>query len=255
MKPDQTPTVFVALMLAPDQFDLFDEIEAEAIDILDENTMPGGCKLMDDDELVVLDRDHIRIAMAWSTLPNGEDALTLAVGARHDLMLPGKEARKAADMMRQLVQRAEALFDVHRSLWQIALLPLNDETMRSHAKLLSNMSTETAFHGGVPFITFEPDAPKSEETNLPDKSTDDFLTGIVTAMNEANEEPSWAMQASALALSTAFVLVTPPVGIAMFAYAALRQGKDMDLVPQTTDASNTNDTMLDDGNMLALGQG
>ena len=40
------------------------------------------------------------------------------------------------------------------------------------------------------------------------------------------------MQISALALSCTFVIVTPPVGAAMFAYAALRQGKDMDLLPK-----------------------
>ncbi|MEL6934343.1 MAG: hypothetical protein AAFO17_14845, partial [Pseudomonadota bacterium] len=50
-----------------------------------------------------------------------------------------------------------------------------------------------------------------------------------------SDAPSLPLQASALALSTTFVLVTPPVGIAMFTYAVLRQSVDMDLLPRNWD--------------------
>ena len=230
MTDAQTPTVFVALMLAPGQFGLFEEIEDEAAEVLDERPTSRAGRIADGDDLVLLDRDNLRLALAWSALPSGE-ALTLAIGAQPDRMLGRDEAREAATLLRDLVQRAEALFEVQQSLWQIALLPLTSETMDDHALRLSLLDPEGSYQTQLGAITIDPDQiharPRVERKGT---SAGDVLAEIRAAVG-TDEAPSWAMQASALALSTAFAIVTPPVGIAMLTYAALRQGTDMNLLP------------------------
>ena len=76
----QPPTVFVALMLAPNQADLFDEIEAEATDILSSRAATHEARHVEGNDLVLLDRDNVRLGLGWAKLPSG-DALTLAIGA------------------------------------------------------------------------------------------------------------------------------------------------------------------------------
>ncbi len=235
MSLEKTPTVFVALMLAPEQLDLFEEIEAEAIDIFGDVSDARAHFASRGEDLVFLDHGAMRMALGWSTLPTG-DALTLAVGAQPDKVLSREDARVAADMLRKLVGRAEALFDSRHALWQIALLPLQTTTMDNHAGQLRTLDPATGYQGGMPFVTVELDQPHAiEQPSAHSKTAEDYLSGIRAAFEDANDNPSWAMQASALALSTAFTLVTPPIGIAMFTYAALRQGKDMDLLPRNID--------------------
>jgi len=229
----QIPTVFVALRLTDNQVDLFGEIEIEARDILGDRPCLRSNAEARIDDLILLDCEHVRMALGWSALETG-DVLTLAVGARPDHPFPSEQARDAADFLRDLVSRAEALFEVEQSLWQIASVPLSADAIGDHAAQLSGVKKASP---GAPFLTFEPDQKPRAEERSEDRSAGDFLTGIRDALNEANEEPSWAMQLSALALSSTFVLVTPPVGIAMFTYAALRQGTDMDLLPRNLDIS------------------
>ena len=220
MNPEQTPTVFVAILIAPDQFDLFSEILFEAIDVLDEHTHPMSGVISSQDDLVILDRDCLRMALGWSTVSSG-DVLTLSVGTRPEQKTPDQGARFAADMLQKIVKRAEALFEVQRSLWQVAMLPLTPKTIKAHANQLEIMGSEIRYQIGTPFVQVDlDDAPEPSDL----------------AMHEPEEaDPSWVIQASALALSTTFVLVTPPVGLAMFTYAALRQGAAMDLLPRNID--------------------
>ena len=84
-------------------------------------------------------------------------------------------------------------------------------------------------------------------------------TGAPADVDDAIEtDPSWAIQASALALSTTFAIVTPPVGIAMFAYAALRQSTAMDLLPRQfefpgTDAYRAGEALQHQGQIAGYG--
>lgn len=238
MSVEQTPAVFVAVLLAPDQFDLFSEILTEAIDVLDEHThaMSGTVRSMDD--LVLLDRDCLRMGLGWSSVPDG-DVLTLSVGARPDQPLPGQGARFAADMLQKLVIRAEALFDVKRTLWQVAMLPLNPKTIAAHAKQLEIMNSEIRHQIGTQFLQLDPNQAHCSASTLPRAEDSAGLAAHHDANDLAEPDPSWVIQASALALSTTFVLVTPPVGLAMFTYAALRQGTAMDLLPRSLDFSGT----------------
>lgn len=237
MSAEQTPAVFVAVLLAPDQFDLFSEILTEAIDVLDEHTHVMSGTVSSSPDLVLLDRDSLRMALGWSQVPAG-DVLTLSVGARPDQPLPGQGARFAADMLQQLVQRAEALFEFKCTLWQVAMLPLNSDTIDAHAKQLEIMDSEFRYQIGTQFVCVDVDqAEQSESENRSANAPGKFAEQNV-AMEPADADPSWVIQASALALSTTFVLVTPPVGLAMFTYAALRQGTGMDLIPRSLDFSS-----------------
>ncbi len=233
MSAEQTPAVFVAVLVASNQFDLFSEILTEAIDVLDEHTHAMSGSILSSDELILLDRDCLRMAIAWSHVPAG-DVLTLSVGARPDQPLPGQGARFAADMLQQLVLRAEALFDVKRTLWQVAMLPLNQKTIEAHARQLEIMESEIRYQIGTPFLQVDPDQSQESDTLA---CHDAMHHEPTTSVEDA--DPSWVIQASALALSTTFVLVTPPVGLAMFTYAALRQGTAMDLLPRHLDFSNS----------------
>lgn len=235
MSADQTPTVFVAVLVASNQFDLFSEILSEAIDVLNEHTHPMSGTSSSCQDLVMLDRDNLRMALGWSSVSEG-DVLTLAVGTNPDQDMPGQGARFAADMLKQIVARAEALFEVKRTLWQVALMPLNAETIEAHAEQLDIMETGIRYQVGTPFVRV--DLGHSQNAG-PDyqghAANDDGASGSAFAPDPSVADPSWVIQASALALSTTFVLVTPPVGLAMFTYAALRQSASMDLIPRNLD--------------------
>lgn len=238
MKPDQVPTVFVALLLAEGQHDLLEEIKEEASSVLEDCEITKLSEAWDSDDLMVLDGDSLRLTLSWQSQPLG-DVLTVAVGAQPDQTLPADQARRAADMLRDLVQRAEALFDVHRALWQIATLPLDAVALARHADQLGTLERDYTSLSNPPFISFEPGpCQNGDQTQKPDQA-EGLLGNFLTAIDAANEEPSWAMQASAFAVSTTFVLVAPPVGVALFTYAALRQGSEMDLLPGTADIVNS----------------
>lgn len=235
MNPDYIPTVFVALILTPNQAGLFDEIEAEAVDVLNGKPISRTVMRSKSCDSVFLECEHISLVLSWSTLPEA-DVLTLAIGPRRARTLHSEEAQASANKLRELVQRGEALFEVSRSIWQITFLPLTDETVRNHAGRLTAILSAT-HQEDTPFIALRPDDPPNPEPAGFLPKANGLLEKMRASYNTANEEPSWAMQASALALSSTFVLVTPPVGIAMFTYAALRQGTDMDLLPRTLDVA------------------
>jgi hypothetical protein len=232
MRPDQVPTLFVALVLVPDQFELFEEIGAEAIDIFDEDASVSSSVVSGGKQLILLDRDHMRMALAWTATPAG-DVLSLAIGAVPGQSISADAARMAADMLRELESRASALFEVRRALWQITLLPLDAAALKNHARQQGIFDPRVGNQVGSPFFTVEPDRKPVAVAARSRKASRDLLAAAMPKLAEAN----WTKQASALALSTTFVLVTPPVGIAMLAYAALRQGKDMDLLPRDLEIS------------------
>jgi len=237
MRPHQTPTLFVAILLEPDQFGLFEEIEVEAIDILDVERSTSFDRISEKKTLVLIDHDNTRLALGWFRSPMG-DTLSIAVGARPGHVMPENDARHAADMARELVTRAEALFAARRAQWQIALLPLNIDAMESHAMQIDTFDPADSYQAGSPFMTVKPDAkaaaPKPQRVPASIAHLDPTADPR-SDLSKTEVDTNWTKQASALALSTTFVLVTPPVGFAMLAYAALRQGKDMDLLPQSLD--------------------
>lgn len=239
MKPDQVPTVFVALLLEDGQHDLFEEIKEEASIVLGEWDIEKLSGTRDGERLMYLDGDCLRLTLSWQTLPLG-DVLTVAVGAQPDRVVPADQARGAADMLRDLVQRAEALFEVHRALWQISTLPLNANALARHGDQLGTLERDYSSHSNPPFISFEPRPCQIGARASNQDQGEGLLSNFLTAIDAANEEPSWAMQASALAVSTTFVLVAPPVGVALFTYAALRQGSEMELLPATTNTAISN---------------
>ncbi len=220
----QPPTVFVALMLAPGQADLFDEIEAEAADLLSDRVASREARIAEGNDLVLLDRDNLRLGLGWASLPSG-DALTLAIGAPPGAPLDDKDAREAATLLRDVAQCAEALFDVRQTLWQVAQIPLSADSMDDHATRLALFDPDAKYASNPIFIEAEatqrkPRSKKGDNDNI------DVLSSLREII-EGSERPSWALQASALAMSTAFALVTPPVGIAMLTYTALRQSEDL----------------------------
>lgn len=222
----QPPTVFVALMLAPNQADLFDEIEAEATDLLSQRVASRESRIADGNDLVLLDRDNLRLGLGWASLPSG-DALTLAIGAPPTALLSDKDARDAAALLRDVAQCAEALFDVRQTLWQVAQIPLSAESMDDHATRLALFDPDAKYASNPIFIEAEATQRKARPKDK-DQGNDpiDVLSSLREIV-EGSERPSWALQASALAMSTAFALVTPPVGIAMLTYTALRQSEDL----------------------------
>ena len=230
LKHDQIPTVLVALMVSPNQFCLFDEIEAEAVDIM------GACQtssanIKGSRSAVMLDCLNLRVGIAWSRLATGE-VLTLSIGSQPGLAPTHDEARQAGDKLRQLVLCSEALFDVKQTLWQVAALPLDANTMAQHVSRIGDLE-HSRFQEDAQFYVFEPDQMDGDDAAADPASR--LLNGTPAGEDAPKDDVSWAMQASALALSSAFVLVTPPVGIAMFTYAALRQGTDMNLLPRNLD--------------------
>lgn len=235
MNPDITPTVFVALSLTPNQFCLFEELEVEAVDVLNERIVARSVVHTDRCESVFLDSERIRLALSWSSLVDS-DVLTLAMGPRSDPILGTEDARRSAEQLRELVKRGEALFDVGRSVWQISLRPLDEETLRSHAARLEAMDGSEDPQDSA-FVDFNQNELPNPQAPAYFKKATGLFEKLRLSFKAANEEPSWAMQASALALSSTFVLVTPPVGIAMFTYAALRQGTDMDLLPRNLEVA------------------
>ncbi|MEO9896128.1 MAG: hypothetical protein ABJD13_15285 [Paracoccaceae bacterium] len=224
----QPPTVFVALMLAPNQADLFDEIEAEAADILSNRVASREARSAEGNDLVLLDRDNLRLGLGWASLPSG-DALTLAIGAPPGALLEDKDARDAAALLRDVAQCAEALFDVRQTLWQVAQIPLSADSMDDHATRLALFDPDAKYATNPIFI----EAEATQRTSRPKNDDQDNDQGHIDVLSslrdiiEGTERPSWALQASALAMSTAFAIVTPPVGIAMLTYAVLRQGEDL----------------------------
>ncbi len=212
------PTTFVALQLAPGQFDLFDEILEEAEELLDTLEASRSGSQHDGDDLVFLNRDAVRLGLGWVELPHG-DALTLAVGATPDEMLDGDLLRHGAQILRALTTRAEALFDAHQTLWQVAEVPLTAESMDDHATQLALLEHDTAR-----VAPLQPEEARMVPLRMParDEAELDVLAGLRAAV-EVEEGPSVAMQMSAFALSTACLIVNPPVGASMLTYAALRQ--------------------------------
>ena len=225
MSLKQTPTVFAALLLSTNQFDLFDEIAAEAVDIIDEFGFEHSGLVHAGKRLIFLEVGPIRFALGWSSLKSG-DVLTLAIGSRGKYALSVEEAHVAGKMLRELVSRSDALFEVMRPYWQIAVLPLDAESMEQHALQLSKLSSKGRQHQSQQFISVDPKSLDRHDADAHEVTTQDIIE---------RDAPSLPLQASALALSTTFVLVTPPVGIAMFTYAVLRQSVDMDLLPRNWD--------------------
>ena len=220
----QPPTVFVALMLAPNQADLFDEIEAEATDILSSRAATHEARHVEGNDLVLLDRDNLRLGLGWAKLPSG-DALTLAIGAPPNATLGDKDSRDAAALLRDVAQCAEALFDVNQTLWQVAQIPLSRQSMDDHATRLALFDPDAQYASDLIFIEAS-----ASQYRPPAQDTDASHVDVLSELREilgGQERPSWALQASALAMSTAFALVAPPVGIAMLTYTALRQSEDM----------------------------
>lgn len=234
MSPNKTPTIFVALRLTPDQFGLFEEVEAEGIDVLNQFADPSSVRATRHKRGVLIDRGCIRIALGWMASPDG-DALTLAVGLNPEQNKHSDIKDQAVAIFRELVARAEALLEIDQALWQIAALPLTEDSMGKHTDQLESFWSNADQGAGSPFVTFRPE--KAREPVAVRATQQTLPAQGFTAENPETVEPSWAMQASALTLSTAFVLVTPPVGIAMFTYAVLRQGKSMDLLPRNLDVA------------------
>ena len=240
MSAEHIPAVFVTALLSPNQYDLFSELLTEAIDVLDEHTHPMSGSTATRDDVVVFDRQCLRMAVSWSTVPAG-DVLVLSVGARPEHPFPDKGARFCAEVLEKVLQRASALFEVQRTLWQVVMRPLNNETIDAHAYQLEAMDFETMnsdrqYQTDAQFVRVFPDPAQKDEDEL-----NSMVADLSSKSDEGEQEGerNWALQASALALSTTFVLVTPPVGLAMFAYAALRQSTAMDLLPRNLDFSNT----------------
>ncbi|MEP0954125.1 MAG: hypothetical protein ABJG96_19510 [Paracoccaceae bacterium] len=220
----QPPTVFVALMLAPNQADLFDEIEAEATDILSNRAASHEARHAQRDDLVMLDRDNLRLGLGWATLPSG-DALTLAIGAPPNAALSDKDARDAAALLRDVAQCAEALFDVNQTLWQVAQIPLSAKSMDDHTTRLALFDPDAQYASDLIFIEAS-----ASQYRAPANDADTNHVDVLSELRQiigGHERPSWALKASALAMSTAFALVAPPVGIAMLTYTALRQSEDI----------------------------
>ena len=101
------------------------------------------------------------------------------------------------------------------------------------------MDSEIRYQIGTTFLMVDPEQAPSPDLGTDDHINHDQLPERHEAMDVEEADPSWVIQASALALSTTFVLVTPPVGLAMFTYAALRQGTAMDLIPRSLDFANS----------------
>lgn len=230
MKPQNTPTVFVAMVLAPNQFGLFEEVETEAFDVRQAPPSSRSVLKTETGESIFLEYERVSIVLGWSTLPDSE-ILTIAVGPRSDTVLPEDEAHVSAKQLRELVQRCEALFEVTKTIWQITFLPLSFDTMRNYADRLQETEKRSE-HSDTQFIDLDFESVSTPKAPSYMARASGLIETLRTSLKAANAEPSWAMQASALALSSTFVLVTPPVGIAMFTYAALRQGSDMDLLPR-----------------------
>lgn len=230
MRPGQTPSVFVTFRLAPGQFDLFEELAAEAIEVL--NTRPpfADCTVQGDRTLIILDCVHMRFAMNWSER-SGADVITISIGAKPKHTLPDAEARLAADVLREILALAEALFDADRPVWQLTSLQMTAETIIKHSQQIGPVegtlcATQKA---GSPFMTIDtqPSVEAAKRTDLEQQAQMPDNPDLATP-----EQSNWAMQTSALALSTTVMLVAPPVGVAMLAYTALRQGTEMNLLPR-----------------------
>lgn len=234
MSANKTPTIFVALQLTPGQFGLFEEVQLEAVDVLNPSADPSALRAFRHDTGVVFDRGCVRIALGWLAFPDG-DVLTLAVGLNPDEPKKTDEQNQAVALFREVVARAEALLEIEHSRWQIAAMALTADAIAKHAEQLLALRAEPDQLADAAFVTFKPEKARAPVT--PPVTTDSPLVEGAAMANAQGDEPSWAMQASALTISTAFVLVTPPVGIAMFTYAVLRQGKSMELLPRNLDAA------------------
>lgn len=249
MGPSQTPTVLVALQLLPGQFDLFEEIAAEAIDVLNTRPAFSDCTVQGDKSLVILDCDRLRFAMNWSDKP-GCDVMTLAIGAKPKQSLPEEEARLAADVLREILSLAQALFEADDPFWQLTLLPLTAKTIIKHTQQIDSIDGTLVAKkmAGSPFMTID------TQPNIEAAEGADLQVQMVDDPGDFSPEPSsWAMQTSALALSTTVMLVTPPVGVAMLAYTALRQGTEMDLLPRKLGLSLQDRPTEDDPRLLKAG--
>lgn len=231
MSSEQVPNIFAGLFLSKGQYDLFEEVEEEAIDLFGSVSSEDSGQEPDGVRTILIDSTRFRLAVTWATLSE-VDLLSLAIGAHRSDQLSREDIQDATDMMGSLFRRAEALFEVQRSVWQIAIAPLTAETMRAHAKSLGSPDVRS---GDVHFLSFKPNRAMDTATAEPKISSSELLKNMQAAGDEDSVKSSWAMQASALAMSTAFVFVTPPVGIAMLTYAALRQGNDMDLFSSNAD--------------------
>ncbi len=251
MRPGQTPTVFTTLRLSPGQFGLFEELAAEALEVL--NTQPAffNCTVQGNKALVILDCTNLRVVMNWSEKSEG-DVMTLAIGARPKQSLPEAEARLAADILREVLSLAQALFEAEPPLWQVTLLPLTAETIIKHNQQIGSADGKHAAGSqiGSSFMTID------TQPSMEQQKDSELQQQDVSARSQntpATEQASWAMQTSALALSTTVMLVTPPVGVAMLAYTALRQGTEMDLLPRKLGLTSSGDGPEDDPFPLKAG--
>ena len=241
MSLNQIPAVFVALFLTPNQFDLFDEVKAEAVDVLEEWSGIRPELTSTSDDTFFLDWDSIRVGLSWTTLPAG-DVLTLAIGTLPSRRLTHEQAEEIGDKLRKITSCAEALFEVNRSLWQITSMPLTLGCIRNHKESLLELDLSSGSAARLSFFAFEP----NELEYLGERGSnisENMPVEAEIATSEEIDESGWALQMSALALSTAFVLVTPPVGVAMFTYAALRQTTNMDLLPRSLGSPNPGTTV------------
>lgn len=240
MSTDQIPSFFAGLVLTPGQFDLFEEVEEEAIDLFDGIVSFDGVlarKQADPDpshKTIVIDCGKYRVALAW-TFATDWDVLGLGISPTPSVELSQDDIDTGTELMGLLYKRAKALFDRKRTVWQIAMLPLSEPTMRAHAQSITSQDGQGI---GQQFLTFEPNRSRNSDKTEPVTSSSNLLKQMQSSAEEVEEEekPSLAMQVSALAISSAFVFVTPPVGVAMLTYAALRQASDMDLYSGGEDA-------------------
>ena len=232
--------IIACLPVDPTDLDAFSRSTARLDAALSRLPAQRRACLQDGDDLTFFDHDSIRVGLSWLKLSD-KAYLILALGAHPDI-LPFDPTEAIKDVFAKALVRMVAPFaDDDVILWQSARGALVSDILDNVAADLEDAGDAPAFATSnlQPALLTGPaaantDAAISHLKNKQDRaralprSDQDVLAELRAVVYQTNApQPSMQMKLSAYALSTAFVFVTPSVGLAMLTYAVLRHGEDL----------------------------